>query len=106
GRLYQSINARCHRAILHGRKMDDDRTGGSSLMASIKVTVWNEYRHEKQNEHVASIYPEGIHHAIGGYLKTVDGFVVKTAVLDEPEHGLSDDVLSNTDVLIWWGHLA
>lgn len=75
-------------------------------MANIKVTVWNEYRHEKQNEQVASIYPEGIHNAIGGYLKTVDGFEVKTAVLDEPEHGLSDDVLYHTDVLIWWGHLA
>lgn len=32
-------------------------------LSEIKVTVWNEYRHEKQNEHVAGIYPEGIHNA-------------------------------------------
>lgn len=75
-------------------------------MAAIKVTVWNEYRHEKQNEHVASIYPEGIHNAIGGYLKTQERIEVRTATLDEPEHGLTDEVLANTDVLIWWGHLA
>lgn len=73
---------------------------------AIRVTVWNEYRHEKQNEHVASIYPNGIHHAIGSHLNIDDGLEVKTAVLDEPEHGLSDETLANTDVLIWWGHLA
>lgn len=75
-------------------------------MAHIKVTVWNEYRHERHNEHVASIYPEGIHNAIAGYLKKNDTFEVKTAVLDDPDHGLTDEVLDNTDVLIWWGHLA
>jgi trehalose utilization protein len=31
---------------------------------------------------------------------------VQTATLDEPEHGLPDEVLANTDVLIWWGHGA
>lgn len=30
----------------------------------------------------------------------------RTATLDEPEHGLGGDVLDNTDVLIWWGHMA
>ncbi|KIL36435.1 PalA [Cohnella kolymensis] len=75
-------------------------------MATIKVTVWNEYRHERHNEHVAGIYPEGIHNAIAGYLKKNDTFEVKTAVLDDPDHGLTDETLDNTDVLIWWGHLA
>lgn len=75
-------------------------------MKTIKVTVWNEYRHEKHNEHVKGIYPEGIHNAIGGYLKTIEGLEVGTATLDEPEHGLTDEVLNHTDVLIWWGHLA
>jgi trehalose utilization protein len=31
---------------------------------------------------------------------------VNTATLDEPEHGLSEQALSRTDVLIWWGHQA
>ena len=28
------------------------------------------------------------------------------ATLREPEHGLTRDVLAQTDVLIWWGHAA
>jgi trehalose utilization protein len=75
-------------------------------MTAIRVTVWNEYRHEKVNEQVSSIYPQGIHNAIAGYLQTVDGLEVGTATLDEPEHGLTEDTLNNTDVLIWWGHMA
>jgi trehalose utilization protein len=69
------------------------------------VTVWNENRHEQTNEKVKSIYPHGIHGAIAGSLQE-RGLDVKTATLDEPEHGLTDDVLNNTDVLLWWGHMA
>jgi len=75
-------------------------------MAHIQVTVWNEYRHERHNEVVAGIYPEGIHNAIASYLNKEDTFEVKTAVLDDPDQGLSDETLANTDVLIWWGHIA
>lgn len=75
-------------------------------MSTIKVTVWNEFRHEKRNDQVKAIYPEGIHMAIAGYLKNNEDYEVKTAVLDDPEHGLTDDVLDQTDVLIWWGHVA
>ena len=70
----------------------------------LRVTIWNEFRHEKSKEAVKAIYPEGIHHAIA---KSFDGrFEVRTATLDEPEHGLTDEVLDSTDVLTWWGHLA
>jgi trehalose utilization protein len=72
----------------------------------IKVTVWNEYRHEKNSEEIAKIYPEGIHGAIAAFLKKQEDLQVSTATLDEPEHGLTDEVLENTDVLIWWGHMA
>ena len=71
----------------------------------IHVTVWNEYRHEKKNPEIAAIYPEGIHGAIAKYLRT-QGLDVSTATLDEPEHGLTVEVLAKTDVLIWWGHMA
>jgi len=74
--------------------------------ASIKVTVWNEYRHEKTNEAVAKVYPKGMHAAIAEYLSARPGLTVRTATLDEPEHGLTDDVLESTDVLTWWGHKA
>ena len=70
----------------------------------IKVTVWNEFRHEKELEHVKEIYPNGIHSCIAEFLDQHEDIFVRTASLDEPEHGLTDDVLANTDVLIWWGH--
>ncbi len=72
----------------------------------IRVTVWNEYRHEKLNEEIAKIYPEGMHNAIAKHLGVEADIEVRTATLDEPEHGLTDDVLAATDVLIWWGHMA
>jgi trehalose utilization protein len=71
----------------------------------ISVLVWNENRHEKRDEKVRAVYPEGIHGAIADFLKEEE-FKVNTATLDEPEHGLSEAVLRETDVLIWWGHLA
>lgn len=72
----------------------------------IRVTVWNEYRHEKTDETVSAVYPDGIHMAIAGFLGKMEGFTALTATLDEPEHGLTDEVLASTDVLMWWGHKA
>lgn len=73
---------------------------------AIRITVWNEYRHEKEDKMVNAIYPHGIHNAIAGFLRETPGFEAGTATLDEPDHGLNDDVLASTDVLIWWGHCA
>ncbi|NLN05418.1 MAG: trehalose utilization protein ThuA [Clostridiaceae bacterium] len=72
----------------------------------IKVTVWNEFIHENANEHVRSIYPEGIHNEIAKFLSKNDDIQVRTATLKEPNHGLDDEILDDTDVLIWWGHIA
>jgi trehalose utilization protein len=72
---------------------------------SLRVTVWNEYRHEKTHAEVARIYPDGIHEAIARHLRA-EGLEVRTATLDEPEHGLTEAVLAQTDTLIWWGHMA
>ena len=68
----------------------------------IKVTVWNEFRHEKENDKVKAIYPQGMHVAIGEMLKNEGDFEVTYATLDDPEHGLTQEVLDNTDVLFWW----
>jgi len=76
------------------------------MAKSISVTVWNEYRHEKTNAKIAKIYPDGMHAAIAAHLNAAGGITARTATLDEPEHGLTDEVLSNTDVLTWWGHAA
>lgn len=103
---------------------------------SIKVTVWNENLDEeyfeelmksrpanwrqlppeveaqfrerlrKMFEEIRSVYPEGIHGALKRHLEEEEDFEVRTATLREPEHGLTEEVLNNTDVLIWWGHMA
>ena len=72
---------------------------------AIRVTVWNEYLHEKQAAEVAAVYPKGIHGCIADFLQAA-GMAVRTATLEEPEHGLTQAVLDDTDVLIWWGHMA
>jgi trehalose utilization protein len=72
----------------------------------IRVTVWSEFRHEKQSPEIAKIYPDGIHGAIAAGLGNDPWFEVRTATLDEHEHGLTQEVLAGTDVLTWWGHIA
>ena len=74
-------------------------------MEKINVTIWNEYRHEKENPGIGKIYPEGLHRAIGKGI-AADDLNIRYASLDEPEHGLTDEVIATTDVLIWWGHCA
>lgn len=70
----------------------------------IKVTVWNEFYHERENEEIKKIYPEGIHKTIADFLEC-DDMTVRTATLLDEECGLTEDVLNDTDVLIWWGHV-
>lgn len=69
----------------------------------MKVTVWNEFVHEKENPVVAEIYPDGMHNCIASFLRS-DDIEVRTATLHDEECGLTEEILSDTDVLIWWGH--
>ena len=71
----------------------------------IRVTVWNENRVNEKTRGMYEVYPEGIH----GRLREIfegAGFSVTTALLDEPECGLTDATLARTDVLVYWSHLA
>lgn len=74
----------------------------------IRVTVWGENIHEHEMPQVAAIYPQGMHAAIAGGLRQElgDAVRVRTATLQQPEHGLTPEVLAETDVLTWWGHAA
>ena len=72
----------------------------------IRVTVWNEFRHEKKIKEVAEIYPNGLHATIKEFLDKNDDMEVRLAALDDPDQGLPDEVLNNTDVLLWWGHCS
>jgi trehalose utilization protein len=76
------------------------------MSVSIRVTVWGEFRHERANPRVAAIYPRGMHQTIAEFLREEAGAKVRTATLDEPEHGLTAPVLAATEVLVWWGHMA
>jgi trehalose utilization protein len=75
------------------------------MAETLRVTVWNENVHEKTHEEVRKVYPDGIHSVIAKSLRD-QGLTVRTATLDEPEHGLTEAVLADTDVLTWWGHMA
>ena len=73
-----------------------------------RVTVWNEFVHERRDDAVRAIYPDGMHDVVGAALERYlgDAVSVRFATLDQPDHGLADDVLEETDVLTWWGHCA
>ncbi|CAM3398807.1 ThuA domain-containing protein [Occultella aeris] len=74
----------------------------------LRVLVWGENRHEQLEEHVAALYPAGMHGAIAAGIaeQAQVPIEVATATLDDPEHGLTEEVLAATDVLTWWGHKA
>jgi trehalose utilization protein len=72
----------------------------------IRVTVWGENVHEQKHEAVRKIYPEGMHNCIAQGLAGDPEIEARTATLQEPEHGLTEAVLNETDVLTWWGHAA
>ena len=72
----------------------------------IRVTVWNEYYHETVSEEIRAVYPQGIHQTIADFLGKNEDMTVRTAVMDEPENGLTDEVLDHTDVLLWWSHVC
>ena len=68
-------------------------------MSKLNVTVWNE------REEAIGPYANGIHNALADFLKKSGEFgTVRTATLPQPEHGLTEEVLKDTDVLLWWGH--
>lgn len=78
------------------------------MSEQIRVLVWGENRHEQVEAHVAERYPDGMHGAIAQGIEENlgPGARVRTTTLDEPEHGLTEEVLADTDVLVWWGHAA
>ena len=78
-------------------------------MKKLKVTIWNEYVHEQENNavgaYIRTIYPDGIHRHLAQAL-AADDLDITPVSLDMPEQGLPDELLNNTDVLLWWGHCA
>src|SRR5438046_344851 len=75
---------------------------------TVRVTVWGENVHEQHDERVRATYPDGMHAAIAAGITDWlgDRAAIRMATLQQPEHGLPDAVLAETDVLTWWGHAA
>ena len=71
---------------------------------AIKVTVWNEGLHDQTNKRVKELYPNGMHGCIKEFLEKDENIIVRTATLRGPDT-LTDELLGDTDVLIWWGHI-
>jgi trehalose utilization protein len=65
----------------------------------IRILVWDER---------ADTEKQAYDHFLGNYIAEQLGkdpqFSVRSAGLDDPEQGLSETVLNDTDVLFWWGH--
>jgi trehalose utilization protein len=69
------------------------------LKAKAKALVWSEFTEPKD------VYPKGIHGDIAEYLNSCDaGVEAKTAQIEDPEQGVSEESLAWADVLLWWGH--
>lgn len=68
----------------------------------MNIVIFNEYIHEKKDDIVKSVYPEGIHAVLAEILK---GHTVRCITLDNIDE-LSQTLLAETDVLLWWGHVG
>ena len=79
---------------------------GESSLDKIRVTIWNENLHERTKDKVKAIYPNGIHAVLADFLSRDPDIEAGTATMEQPEHGLTDEVLAGTDVMFWWGHAA
>ena len=76
------------------------------MAGNLNVTVWNEFIHEQKPGKPREIYPQGMHAALAAHFNGQPGIMARTATLEEPEHGLTEQVLGETDVLFWWGHVG
>src|SRR5207302_1818776 len=67
-------------------------------MSPLRVTIWNEYIHEREHDSVRAIYPNGIHAVLGDAISRLLGnrVQIRTATFDQPEHGLTHAVLAET----------
>lgn len=97
----------------------------------IKVTIWNEFvqeqlseetlekfgmsgmpeEYKKKNfdrtEEIKKVHPNGIHQTLKDLIEEDEELqVCHIATLEMEECGLTEEVLDDTDVLVWWSHIA
>lgn len=74
-----------------------------------KITIYNEFVHEQIYEGIRKVYPQGIHSCIKSFLEKMasengEEVLIRTATFEQEEHGLTEEILKDTDVLIYWSH--
>src|SRR6266702_2839230 len=72
----------------------------TAILHPIRVTVWDEQQPQQK-----PAYENFLGNAIADYLNQQNGFKATSVKLDSAEQGLPNDLLNETDVLIWWGHV-
>ena len=70
----------------------------------IRVTIYNEFFHEKNDPRAEAVYPHGIHRVIGDFLEEDSDITVNYVHLDNIKEKMTEELLRETDVLIWWAH--
>ena len=70
----------------------------------LHVTVWNEDSVPETAQDVLAVHPEGLLGTVASIFENKEDFIVRKAWLSQMDAGLSEEILRDTDVLIWWGH--
>lgn len=78
------------------------------MARTLRVTIWNEFIHEREHVAVRSVYPDGMHAVLAEAIVRLlgDQVTLRVATFNQAEHGLTQETLNETDVLTWWGHAA
>jgi trehalose utilization protein len=69
------------------------------MSEKIRVLAWSEMSEPK------AVYPNGISGALAEHLEGQADMAVRTASIDDPDQGVPEAALAQTDVLLWFGHV-
>jgi trehalose utilization protein len=70
---------------------------------ALTVTIFNEYVTQKEQPDAMEVYPDGIHPVLVDVVERA-GHDTRVALFSDSEHGLTKDVVAETDVLVYWSH--
>ncbi len=70
----------------------------------MRVTLFTEYNDSMVDDEARVSYPEGMNAALEAFLKTENEVTTIVHSKDDDGSALTEEILKNTDVLVWWGH--
>ena len=74
--------------------------GEPDISPQIEVLVWDEQQPKQK-----AVYPNFLGNQIADHLRHNASLSVTSVNLDDPDQGLSEEMLENAEVIIWWGHV-